>query len=139
MLGHVKVDNILYVVDVQPSRCHISGHKNRASPTFLEFCKELFSHLLTLVTMDALDALQSFLSQLSDKIINCLLGATKDYGAWISRICSLYLAQKLDKPHVLLFCSHCEDVLLDCWICGDLLLTDLHVNRLINIAAILSS
>ena len=137
LLRHIIVDHKLDLVNVKTTTGHICCDKHRANPAFFELLEQLLSHLLRLITVDALDSLNALLVELLDKVVDTFLGGAEDNCARLAALC-LQLGQQLDKLHVLLRLSAAVDALFDRRVRCHFLLADLDVERLLNIAAVLA-
>ena len=91
-LRHIVVDDVLNFVNVQATGRDIRGNEHPAGPARLELLKESLSHLLRLVTVDALDTFKPFLIELPHQVVNALLSLTEDEGARLGGL-RLQLAQ----------------------------------------------
>jgi len=84
LLGHVVIDHILYVIDVQASARYISRDQHRTSATIFELLQELLSDLLRFVTVDAFDAAHSLLlAHLSHKVVHAFFRLAEDDRSWL--------------------------------------------------------
>lgn len=81
LLRHVIVDHIANLVDVKAARCHIGGHEHPTCSARLELLEDGFSHLLRLISMDALHTLKPLTVELLDEVVNTFLGLAEDDGA----------------------------------------------------------
>jgi len=122
---------------VEAAAGDICGDQNRTGSPLSELLDELLADVLWFVSVDAFDRLEALLIKLAHEVVDSLLGLAKHENAWLASL-SLKLSQQLDKPHVFLLFSHAKHLLLYLRVGHGLVLTDLDVNRLFDVAAVVA-